>query len=99
MRVEELPEIVFRNPYNAANPMRHEHAGLDPPADRAGAYPKPLSHVGDREEQDAFIRAASGHFGGRTPACVRVGGRDPAMLRVSERSRACAGRHARSRAF
>ena len=32
MRVEELPEIVFRNPHNAANPMRHEHAGLDPPA-------------------------------------------------------------------
>ena len=47
MRVEKLPEIVLANPHNASNPMRHEHAGLDPPADRAGAYPEPLSHVGD----------------------------------------------------
>jgi hypothetical protein len=59
MRCQKGPQIALGDPHDTSKPMRHQIAGLDPPADRASGDIKTLRHIGDHEELDLIAPATA----------------------------------------
>jgi hypothetical protein len=59
MSRQKGPQIALGDPDDTSKPVRHQIAGLDPTADRAGGDVEVLRQVGNGEELDAIARAGT----------------------------------------